>query len=123
MEDTVVRKTDSILIKRSDGVVCLPGARKEHVTHRESRADHGKRKWRVHTPLVHIGTNNANKEGTTSIVDKCMHRLTKTARFGHIILSGILPMFGNMIQRYRNSKRMAFHGMLERLCKEEEPEV
>ena len=35
MEDTVVRKTDSRLIKRSDGVVCLPGARKEHVTHRE----------------------------------------------------------------------------------------
>ena len=29
-------------------------------------------------------------------------------------------MFGNRIQGYRNSKRMAVNGMVERLCKEEE---
>ena len=29
-------------------------------------------------------------------------------------------MFGNRIQRYRNSKWMAVNGMAERLCKEEE---
>ena len=37
-----------------------------------------------------------------------------------IILSGILPVFGNRIQGYRNSKRMAVNGMVKRLCKEEE---
>ena len=29
-------------------------------------------------------------------------------------------MFGNRIQGYRNSKRMAVNGMVEQLCKEEE---
>ena len=29
-------------------------------------------------------------------------------------------MFGNKIQGYRNSKRMAVNGMVERLCKEED---
>ena len=29
-------------------------------------------------------------------------------------------MFGNRIQGYRNSKRMAVNGIAERLCKEEE---
>ena len=45
---------------------------------------------------------------------------TKQARAGQIILSGILPVFGNRIQGYRNSKRMAVNGMVKRLCKEEE---
>ncbi len=41
--------------------------------------------------LVHIGTNNADKEGTTAIVDKYRNLLKKTkqARVGQIILSGI----------------------------------
>ena len=29
-------------------------------------------------------------------------------------------MFGNMIDGYRNSKRMAIKGMMKRLCKEED---
>ena len=33
---------------------------------------------------------------------------------------GILPVFGNRIDGYRNSKRMAINGMVERLCKEED---
>ena len=72
--------------------------------------------------LVHIGTNNADKEGTTAILDKYRNLLKKTkqARVGHIILSGILPVFGNRIQVYRHSKRMAVNGMVKRLCKEEE---
>ena len=45
--DSIVRKTDSRLNKGEDVVVCLPGARIEHVT--ESREDHGKRKGRDHT--------------------------------------------------------------------------
>ena len=47
-------------------------------------------------------------------------RKTKQARLGQIILSGILPVCGNRIQGYRNSKRMAVNGMVERLCKEED---
>ena len=45
--DSIIRKTDSRLSKGEDVVVCLPGARIEHVT--ESREDHGKRKWRDHS--------------------------------------------------------------------------
>ena len=45
---------------------------------------------------------------------------TKIARVGQIILSGILPVFGNRIDGYRNSKRMAINGMMKRLCKEED---
>ena len=72
--------------------------------------------------MVHFGTNNADKEGTTAILEKYRNLLKKTmqASIGHIILSGILPVFGNRIQGYRNSKRMAVKGMVERLCKEEE---
>ncbi len=72
--------------------------------------------------LVHIGTNNADKEGTTAIVEKYRNLLKKTkqARVGKIILSGILAVFGNRIHGYRNSKRMSVNGMAKRLCKEEE---
>ena len=45
---------------------------------------------------------------------------TKQARVGQIILSGILPVFGNRIRGYRNSKRMAVNGMVKQLCNEEE---
>ena len=44
----------------------------------------------------------------------------KQARVGQIILSGILPVFGNRIRGYRNSKRMAVNGMVKQLCKEDE---
>ena len=59
--------------------------------------------------LVQVGTNNADKERTKAIVEKERNLLKKTkqARVGQIILSGILPVFGNRIQGYRNSKRMA----------------
>ena len=74
------------------------------------------------TILVHVGTYNADKEGTTAIVDtyRKLLKKTKEARVGHIILSGILPVFGNRIDGYRNSKRMAINGMMKRLCKEED---
>ena len=117
--DSIVRKTDTRLSKGEDVVVCLPGARIEHVTERVEqimgRGNGG-------SILVHIGTNNADKEGTTAILEKYRNLLKKTkqAVVGQIILSGILPVFGNRIQGYRNSKRMAVNGMVKRLCKEEE---
>ena len=74
------------------------------------------------TILVQVGTNGADKEGTTARVEKYRNLLKKTnqARVGQIIISGTLPVFGNRIQGYRNSKRMAVNGMLEQLCKEED---
>ena len=116
--DSIVRKTDTRLSKEVV-VVCLPGARIEHVTERvEKIMGRGK----GGTILVHIGTNNADKEGTTGIVDKYRKLLKKTkeARVEQSILSGILPVFGNRIDGYRNSKRMAINGMVNRLCKEED---
>ena len=116
--DSIVRKTDTRLSKEEDVVVYLPGARIEHVTERvEKIMGRGK----GGTILVHIGTNNADKEGTTAIVDKYRKLLNKTkeARVVQITLSGIIPVFGNMIDGYRNLKRMAINGMLKGLCKEE----
>ena len=83
--DSIVRKIDSRLNKGEDVVVCLPGARIEHVTERvEKIMGRGK----GGTILVHIGTNNADKEGTTAIVDKYRKLLKKTkeARVEQIIL-------------------------------------
>ena len=95
-DSIAVRKTDTRLGKGKDVVVCLPGAR--IVTERVGRGKGG-------TILVHVGTNNADKEGTTAIVDKYRNLLKKTkeARVGQVILSGILPVFGNRIDGYRNS--------------------
>ena len=107
--DSIVRKTDTILSKGEDVVVCLSGARIEHVTERvEKIMGRGK----GGTILVHLGTNNADKEGTPAIVDKYRKLLKKSkeAGVGQIILSGILPVFGNRIDGYRNSKRMAING-------------
>ena len=114
--DSIVRKTDTRLSKGKDVVVCLPGARIEHVTERVEKIM-GRGKGR--TIMVHVGTNNADKE---AIVDKYRNLLKKTkeARVGQIIQSGILPVFGNRIDGYRNSKRMAINGMMKRLCKEED---
>ena len=113
---SIVRKTDSRQSKREDVVVCLPGAKIEHVTERVEqimgRGNGG-------SILVHVGTNNADKEGTTAIVEKYRNLLKKSkqARVGQIILSGILTVFGNMIQGYINSKRMSVNGTVKRLCK------
>ena len=65
--DSITRKTDSRLSKGEDAVVCLPGARIEHVTERVEkivgRGNGG-------TIPVNVATNNAEKEGTTAIVEK-----------------------------------------------------
>ena len=100
--DCTVWKTDSTLNKDEDIVVCLPGARIEHVTERVQtivgRGNGG-------TLLVHIRTNNTDKEGTTAIVKKYRNLLKKTkkARVGQIFLSGILTSVWNqepMLQKF-----------------------
>ena len=79
--DSIIRKTDTRLSKGEDVVVCFPGARIEHVTERvEKIVGRGK----GGTILVHVGTNNTDKEGTTAIVEKYRKLLKKTkqARLG-----------------------------------------
>ena len=103
--DSIVRKTDTRLSKGEDVVDYLPGARIEHVTESE-RVEQIMGRGNGWSILVHIGTNNADKEGTTAIVEKYRNLLKKTkqARVGQIILSGILPVFGNRIQLTRIQK-------------------
>ena len=117
--DSIVRDTDSTLNKDEDIVVCLPGTRIVHVTERVQRI---MGRGNGGTLLVHIGTNNAVKEGLTAIVKKYRNLLKKSkeARVGQIILSGILPVFGTRSQGYRNSRRMAVNGMVKQLRREEE---
>ena len=81
--DSIVMKIDSRLNKDEDIVVCLPGARIEHVTERVQRI---------------MGRGDGGtllEEGTTAIVKKYRNLLqqTKVERVEHIILSGILPVF------------------------------
>ena len=91
MGDSILRKTDRTLSKGEDVVVCLPGARIEHVTERvENVLGHGQ----GGSILVHVGTNNADRDGTTRIVKRyreLVETLKKT-RVEQIILSGILPV-------------------------------
>ena len=76
--DSIVRKTDSRLSNGKDIVVCLPGARIEHVT---ERVEQIMERGNGGSILVHIGTNNADKEGTTAIVEKYRNlKKTKQAR-------------------------------------------
>ena len=97
VEYSIVRKTDSTMNTNDDIAVYLPGANIEHVTERVGlqrimgRGNEG-------TLLVHIGTNNTDKEGT-AIVKKYRNLLNKTkeARVEQIVLSGILGR-GSRIQ-------------------------
>ncbi|RUQ96635.1 hypothetical protein, partial [Labedella endophytica] len=118
MGDSILRKTDKSLNQAEDIVVCLPGAKIEHVTERvEKVMGHGK----GGSILVHVGTNNADKEGTIGIVQKFRQlvRKLKQTRVGQIILSGILPVMGGRGQTYRNCKRMAINAQVEQMCEEE----
>ena len=115
MGDRILRKTDKTLSKGEDVVVCLPGARIEHVTDRvENVLGHGQ----GGSILVHVGTNNAAREGTTRIVQRyreLVGKLKKT-RVEQIILSGILPVIGGRGATYRNCKRMAINAVVEQMC-------
>ena len=91
--DSIVRKTDIVLNKGDDVVICLPGAKIEAITERvENIAGSGK----GGSTLVQVGTNNAERESTTAIVRKFrkLVRTLKQTRFEQVILSGILPVIG-----------------------------
>ena len=74
-ETLLVRKTDRSLSKGKDVVVCLPGARIEHVTERVKKI---MERGNGGSIVVHVGTNNADKEDTTAILEKYRDLLKKT---------------------------------------------
>ena len=116
--DSIVRKTDRVLNK-GDDVVCLSGTKIEAITERvENIMGSGK----GGLVLVHIGTNNVEREGTTAIVRKYRQlvRTLKQTRVKQIILSGILPVRVRRGLRYRNCQGMAINMLVQKLCREEE---
>ena len=91
MGDSILRKTDRTLSKGEDVVVCLPGARIEHVTERvQNVLRHGQ----GGSISVHVGTNDTDRDGTTRIVQRFRELIEtlKKTRVEQNILSGILPL-------------------------------
>ena len=114
MGDSIVRKTDIVLNKEDDVVVCLPVAKIEAITEKvENIVGSGK----GGSVLVHVGANNVEREGTTAIVRKCrkLVRTLKQTQVEKVILSGILPVIGS-----RNCRGMAINMLVQKLCREEE---
>ena len=112
------RKTDRALKKEDDVVVCLTGAKKA-IT---ERVEHIVGSGKGGSVLVHVGTNNVEREGTTAIVRKYRNvvRTPKQTRVEQVILSGIQPVIGRKGHRYRNCRGMAINMLVEKLCREEE---
>ncbi|KAI0207896.1 Mechanosensory protein 2 [Lamellibrachia satsuma] len=118
MGDSIIRKVDKIVNRGDDITVCLPGAKIEDIAEKAGQVMGGGTGGAV---LVHVGTNNAEKEGTSAIVGK-YRRLIKTlkeARVGQIVLSGILPIMGGRGEEYRNCRRMAINTQVQKVCMEE----
>ena len=113
--DSILRKTDRVLNKGDDVVVCLPGAKIEAITERvENIVGSGK----DGSVLVHIRTNNVEREGTTAIVRK-YRQLVRPLKQTRVILSGILSVMGRRGQGYRNCQGMAINMLVQKLCREE----
>ena len=72
--------------------------------------------------LVHVGTNNVEREGTTAIIRKCRYLVgtLKQTRVEQLILSGNLPIIGRRGHRYRSCRGMEIKILVEKLCREEE---
>ena len=76
MGDSIIRKVDKIVNRGDDITVCLPGAKIEDIAAKAGQVMGGGMGGAV---LVHVGTNNAVKEGTSAIVGK-YRRLIKTLK-------------------------------------------
>ena len=72
--------------------------------------------------IVHVGTNNVEREGTTAIIRKYRQliRTLKQTRVEQVILSGILPVIGRRGHRYRNCRGVAINELTQKLCREEQ---
>ena len=100
-------------------MVCLPVAKIEAITERvENIVGSGS----GGSVLVHVGTNNVEREGTTAIVRKHRQlvRTLKQMRIEQVILSGVLPVIGRRGQIYRNCRGVAINMLVQKLCREED---
>ena len=70
-------------------VVCIPGVKIAAITERAENRKGG-------SILVHVGTNNAERKGTTAIVSKYRQlvRRAEQTRVEQVILLWILPVMG-----------------------------
>ena len=77
----------------------MPGTKIEAIT---ERVEHIMGSGKDGSVLVHIGTHNVEREGTTAIVRKYRQlvRTLKQTRFKQVVLSGILPVMGSRGQGY-----------------------
>ena len=97
-------------------VVCLPGDKIEAITERVNNIVGSGMGGFV---LVHVGTNNVKKEGTTAIVRKYRQlvRTLKQTRVEQVILLGILHVMGRRDHKYRNCRGMAINMLVQKLCR------
>ena len=119
MGDSIFRKTDKVLIKGDDVLVCFPGTKIEAITKMVEKIVCPAKGGSV---LLHAVSNNAEREGTTAIVRKYRQfvRTAKQIRVEQNIMSGILLVIGSRGQGYRNCRRMAINTLVQQLCREEE---
>ena len=94
---------------------------KNRACDRESREDHGKRKWRVHTDKHRDEQRRQGKDNCDSgEVQEPTEEDEASKGWTDNLIRNFTSFFGNRIRGYRNSKRMAVSGMVKWLCKEEE---
>ena len=120
MGDSIVRKIDRTVCrgrKEKTTTVCLPGAMVDDVRMRVGQVMGPGTGGSI---CVHVGTNDADKEGTTAIVGKfrALVRELKARRVGTIWISGILPVMGGR-KGYRNCRRMSINSQLDGMCRQE----
>ena len=101
-----VRKRARVFV--GDSIVRKTGAKIEAITERVKNIVGSGKGGSV---LVHVGTNNVEREGTTAIVRKYRQlvRTLKQTRVEQVILSGILPVMGRRGHKYRNCRGMAIN--------------
>ena len=71
--DSIFRKTDRALNKGDDVVVCFPGTKIEAIA---ERVETIMGPCKGGSTLAHVGTNNAEREGTT-VIDKKYRQLVR----------------------------------------------
>ena len=95
-------------------VVCLPGAKIKAITERVKNIVGSGKGGSV---LVHVGTNNVEREGTTAIVRK-YRQLVRTLKQTRV--EQVIPVMGRRGHKYRNCRGMAVNMLVQKLCREEE---
>ena len=118
MGDSIIRKVDKVVNRGEDIMVCIPWANIEDAAEKAGQVMGGGTEGAV---LVHVGTNNAEKEGTSAIIGKYRRliKIFKKARIGQIVLSGILPVMGRRDEEKRNCRRMAINTQVQKVCTKE----